>query len=92
MISPSNLPTPEYVYKLLSYMYRKWRNVYMTTTTHIDYRDLLKRYMDMVGVCEGTTFISSAKEMGTFSDEEIEELRRIDDSIEDEYKIWKARQ
>lgn len=46
----------------------------------IDYRELLMKYIDHVGECEGITFISDyhRPRAGLFTTEEWEELRRLD--------------
>lgn len=51
----------------------------------IDYEELLKKYMDHVGQCEGTTFIEGYRNGSgygesdiVFTDEEWEELERLD--------------
>ena len=52
----------------------------------IDYRDLLKRYMDFVGQEEGVTFVSRLRRPGrrpAFAEEEIEELETINAELRD---------
>lgn len=45
----------------------------------IDYRDLLKRYMAMVGDEEGTTFVSCLSYHGEFTAKEKRELEEINE-------------
>ena len=42
----------------------------------IDHRELLKKYMAMVGECEGVTFVYDHPSL---SEEEYEELRKIEE-------------
>lgn len=50
-----------------------------------DYRDLLKRYIEHVGDCEGTTFITKLNEEPSsdvrFTADEVEEMERIEREI-----------
>ena len=54
----------------------------------IDYRDLLKRYIDHVGECEGVTFIShinvpaAGRRVIHFTDEEVSELEAIEEELQ----------
>lgn len=51
--------------------------------TGINYRDLLKKYMDYVGSEEGTTFIGPWLGGGRrFSEEEAAELMKIDGELD----------
>ncbi len=44
----------------------------------MDYRDLLMRYICHVGECEGISFIFDSERTPWFSDEQWEELKRLD--------------
>jgi hypothetical protein len=48
----------------------------------MDYRELLKKYINHVGYCEGTTFIHMAypDDMG-FTAEEVAELEKLDAEV-----------
>jgi hypothetical protein len=50
----------------------------------IDHRELLKKYIDHVGNCEGTDFLNIGYRGGNpeFTDEEWAELVRLRDEIE----------
>ena len=48
----------------------------------IDYRDLLRRYMDHVFCYEGTMFLGYLSHGNDFSDEEIAELEKLGSEIE----------
>ena len=51
----------------------------------MDYRELLKKYIEYVGLCDGSTFIYSIATHGDdFTEEEIKELNKLDDEVEDE--------
>ena len=47
----------------------------------MDYRLLLKKYMDQVIRCEGISFIGSASAGDTFTQKEIDELNEIEDRL-----------
>lgn len=51
----------------------------------MDYKELLKKYMQHVGDCEGTTFVhllnSGAAREVDFSDEEVEALEKIHEEL-----------
>ena len=55
----------------------------------IDYRELLMKYIEHVGECEGVTFMSKCHEprTGLFTTEEWEELQRLDGESEKYGKI-----
>lgn len=52
--------------------------------TQVDYRNLLKKYMSLVGECEGVTFVNqtSPKHFSIF---EVEELQAIDNELSEEF-------
>jgi len=52
----------------------------------IDYRSLLKKYMEMVGVIEGTTFTLGLDKWHDYSKVEIDELNTIDWEIDNASK------
>lgn len=45
----------------------------------MNYRELLKKYIDHVANCEGTTFLGAHKQTDRFTDEEWQELGLLDD-------------
>jgi hypothetical protein len=48
----------------------------------MDYKALLEKYMHHVLLCEGTTFVRDAwPSIDFMTEEDVAELRRIDDSI-----------
>ena len=47
----------------------------------MDYRELLKKYMDHVADCEGVFFLSNSDRV-KFTDEEWKELEKIIDELE----------
>jgi len=49
----------------------------------MNYRELLKKYMDHVGECEGVTFVTHLNDAITvvFTDEEVAELKKINAEI-----------
>ena len=53
----------------------------------MDYRALLKKYIDHVGSCEGVTFISwiDKEGGGTFSAEEAAELHKLSEEVDAEW-------
>ena len=65
-----------------------------------NYRELLRKYIDHVGDCEGVTFISMQhRRPGTFTEEEWAVLREIDGSSDENERlhdpaaaeVWEAR-
>lgn len=64
--------------RTLSKVAPPYKVVYIVTM-EIDYRELLKKYINHVGEEEGTTFLAWADESGRFTDEELTELRVLDD-------------
>lgn len=53
---------------------------YRQTCNRIDYRNLLKKYINHVGECEGTVFLSSTYE-DSFTKEEYDELLKINKEL-----------
>jgi hypothetical protein len=50
----------------------------------MEYRELLKKYIDHVGISEGVTFLNGDNDSGRFTNEEWEELQKLDkESIEE---------
>ena len=56
----------------------------------MDHKDLLKRYINWVREREGVTFLSDSRNSSYFSNEEWEELCRLDKEGEGEYEKWQA--
>lgn len=50
----------------------------------MNYRELLKKYLNFVGEVEGTTFVSRLSSAYNFSLEEIEELYLLDKEAEND--------
>ena len=54
----------------------------------MDYRNLLLKYMQHVGDCEGSTFVEQlgfyARSQVEFSDEEVHELKAIERELPEE--------
>lgn len=48
----------------------------------MDYRDLLIRYMAHVGEQEGTYFLGALKRSDTFTEEEVEEFKKLGDEAD----------
>lgn len=53
----------------------------------IDYRELIKKYINHVGECEGVSFIQNNYLGKEFSKEEKEELIKLDKEAYDEQTI-----
>lgn len=48
----------------------------------MDYRELLIKYIDHVGNEEGITFIPRTADHCGFTDEEVEELKKLEDELD----------
>ncbi len=56
---------------------KEWTSVPLVPPDIVDYRDLLRRYLDHVGQIEGTCFLQQYQRTALFSDEEWAELSRL---------------
>jgi len=56
----------------------------------VNYRELLKKYIGHVAGCEGVSFIGSRYMPNEFTDEEWEELQRLDEELLEEEKRQRA--
>ena len=59
----------------------------------MDYRDMLIRYMMLVGWQEGTTFVSEhiGDGLGLFTEDEWREMVRLDDESASRFYRWRPR-
>lgn len=56
----------------------------------VNYRELLKKYIGHVAGCEGVSFIGPRYMPNEFTDEEWEELQRLDEELLEEEKRQRA--